>query len=349
MTAPAPPCAARAGDSSQAIAADLAAVARIQAIPTLLQVLCESTGMRFAAVARVTDETWTACALHDDLDVGVRVGGPLDVKTTLGHMKTQVSVPIVLPNGVCFGNLCAFDPVALDVAQPRTLAMFERFATLIGGALEQERATRALREDFIAILGHDLRNPLHAIHATSELLGRKSSDPTITSLALRIRNNAKRMSLLIDDALDFARSALGGGMPLKVSETAVLASALTGVVQELKNGHPGREIVADIRVTGTVRCDVGRLEQLVSQLMAHALAHGAPSTPVKLTVHDDERQLAIEVWNAGAEDPRHGRGLGLQLCSEIVRAHGGTLAVTSDESSGTRFRVALPTAAVPWP
>ena len=70
-------------DSSEEIAKDVLAIGRINSVPTLLQVLCETTGMRFAAVARVTDHTWTACAVHDDINFGLVPGGQLDVNTTL--------------------------------------------------------------------------------------------------------------------------------------------------------------------------------------------------------------------------------------------------------------------------
>ena len=70
---------------STAITADLATIARINAVPAILQVICETTGMRFAAVARVTENNWTACAVLDNLGFGLGVGGELDVATTLCH------------------------------------------------------------------------------------------------------------------------------------------------------------------------------------------------------------------------------------------------------------------------
>ena len=70
-------------DSAEEIAHDVAAVIRLQAVPTLLEVLCEATGMRFAAVARVTEKTWTACVVKDDINFGLMPGGRLDLETTL--------------------------------------------------------------------------------------------------------------------------------------------------------------------------------------------------------------------------------------------------------------------------
>ena len=93
-------------------------------------------------------------------------------------IESQISVPIILSNGHYFGNLCAIDPSPAKVKEPRILSMFTRFAALIASQLEtqyrqeqqhtallDERAVGELREQFIAILGHDLRNPLQAVYA----------------------------------------------------------------------------------------------------------------------------------------------------------------------------------------
>ena len=193
-------------DDPESITRDLATVARIDAIPTLLRVICETTGMHFSAVARVTEGSWTVCAVDDQLDFGLRPGGQLDVHTTLCkesraarapvyfdhaslsaryrdhhtpriyNIQSYISVPIILPDGDYFGNLCAIDPQPARVSEPRVVSMFTRFAELIAieisnhranseqaAELLEERSTALLREQFIAVLGHDLRNPLTAI------------------------------------------------------------------------------------------------------------------------------------------------------------------------------------------
>ena len=156
-------------DRAEDIAHDVAAVGRIAAVPTLLRVLCDSTGMGFAAVARVSDGSWTACAVHDDIQFGLKPGGQLDVHTTLckevrsaraavfideasadpvycNHhtpriysIESYASVPIVLGDGSYFGNLCAIDPRPAKVSDPRVKSMFARFADLIGQQLDSER------------------------------------------------------------------------------------------------------------------------------------------------------------------------------------------------------------------
>jgi signal transduction histidine kinase len=394
------------GDTPGEIANDVRAVGRCGAVPRLLRVLCETTGMGFAAVARVTAETWTACAVADDIQFGVQVGRRLDVNTTfcaesraaglpiliervssdprysthqaakLYGIESYVSVPIVLTNGRYFGNLCAIDRTAVNVTDPRIVSMFTRFAEIIAlqldnelileeehAALLDERATSELREQFIAILGHDLRSPLQAVYAGSELLVRKLTDPALSSIALRIKTNARRMSSLIDDVLDFARGRLGDGIRINLREDAGIETALSSVVKELQDAQPDRTIVAAFNVKQTVCCDVGRVQQVASNLLGNALTHGSARSPVEISAFTGDRELILEVWNDGepiaadsvnkifqpfwrqsTSGDQNGLGLGLYICAQIVDAHGGQLTVTSTRESGTRFTVRLPIA-----
>ncbi len=391
-------------DSPEQIAHDVAAVTQIQAIPTLLDVLCKITGMRFAAVARVTDLTWTVCAVRDEIDFGLIPGGQLEVNSTLcievkksqqliaidhasldprycNHptpkrykIESYVSVPIVFKNGRYFGNLCAIDPAPAKVADDKIIGMFTSFAALIAfqletelqqetvqNALRDERAAAELREQFIAVLGHDLRNPLQAVSASGELLERRLTEPTLINVAARIRTNVKRMMALIDDLADFTRARLGGGIGVRVDEPVDCTAGLEAVVRELQDGQPERKIISTIDVTKKVCCDLGRIQQVASNLLANALTHGAPDSPVKFKASADDQHLVLDVWNAGNPispdsidrifEPfwrnstaahREGLGLGLHICSQIVRAHGGKLSVTSSEEGGTRFTARLP-------
>lgn len=391
-------------DSPEEIARDVAAVGKLQAVPTLLEVLCETTGMRFAAVARVTDQTWTACAVKDEINFGLMPGSQLEIESTLcieskrandaiviehasadkrycNHhtpkryrIESYVSVPIVLASGRYFGNLCAIDPAPAKVADPKVIGMFRRFAALIAlqldsdlsreqdrSALRDAHASSELRDQFIAILGHDLRNPLQAVYSAGVLLEKKISDPMLKDVAARIRVNVKRMTSLINDVLDFARSRLGDGMGVKIEEVEDLGAGLNAVVQEFKDGQPDRQILANISVTRKVRCDLGRVQQVASNLIGNALQHGAAQSPVKVCVRAEALDLILDVWNSGEPIPpeslnricepfwrqsssgnREGLGLGLYICAQIVRAHGGTLSVSSTPEDGTRFTARLP-------
>jgi signal transduction histidine kinase len=386
------------------IAEAVAEIGRIDAVPNLLEVLCEITGMRFAMVARVTGKTWMVCAVQDGLHLRIKVGEPLALRTNLAmesqtsrtpivieqasfdprysnqngpklyQIESYVSVPIFLSSGCYFGTLCAFDPRPAKVREPYVVSTFKRFAALIASQLDQqalqkrehtalldERAAAALREQFIAILGHDLRNPLQAVYASGDLLERKLTDPELAGIAARIKTNVRRMSSLIDDVLDFARGRLGGGIEVEVTDVENIHTGLATVIQEFKDAQPDSTIISNISVDRPVRCDLGRLQQIASNLLANALTHGLPHSPIKITARADETDLVLEVWNAGKPIPteslgkifepfwrhsvsagRHGLGLGLHICSQIVRAHDGRMSVTSTGDSGTQFTARLP-------
>lgn len=145
------------------------AVSGIEFVPTVLKLVCEYTGMRWSAVTYVTDDSWTACAVHDTIEFGLAPGSQLDVNNTLcidvrrmltpimiSHaskdpnyaehpvpalhcFESYVSMPILLPDGSYFGNLCALDPEPRPVSDERTAAVFEAFASLIGVYLDVER------------------------------------------------------------------------------------------------------------------------------------------------------------------------------------------------------------------
>ena len=385
------------------IAQDIAAITRIGAVPRLLEVLCESTGMGFAAVARVTDKQWVACAVEDRVGFGLVPGGELVLESTLCHdvrssdtpifidhasedpefrnhprpriyqIESYASVPIRLSDGEYFGNLCAIDAQPHKLREPKTIGMFELFAQLITLPLESDRArdrtesalldereAGELREQFIAVLGHDLRNPLAAVAMGATLLQRKAHDPVaVTTAAQRIERSARRMSGLIDDVLDFARGRLGSGIGIALTQTDTLGQALEGVTAELREAHPERRIVSDIAIDGMLRCDPNRIQQLLSNLLANALSHGQETTPVRVTARFDGDDVVIEVHNEGEPIPadridkvfapfwrrtaaREGLGLGLYICAQIARSHAGTVTATSSAEQGTTFTARLP-------
>ncbi|GJH04565.1 sensor histidine kinase KdpD [Paraburkholderia terrae] len=391
-------------DSQESLARDIGLVVRIGAVPSILEMICDETGMGFAAVARVTDETWMACAVRDNLSFGLTPGGKLDLRTTLCfesraarapivienfaqdatycnhhtpaiyNLQSYISVPIILPNGDYFGNLCAIDPRPAKVSDTRVVRMFEVFAHLIGMQIENEqrqwsteaqllgeRETADLREQFIAVLGHDLRNPLAAVDATAELLIRNPNGCDLPTLGKRLKTTSARMARLIDDVMDFARGRLGSGIPVTIRPVPDLSSVFSVAIDELRTVHPTRLVRTDIAIQTTVNCDAARLQQLVSNLVGNAITHGSAGAPVVVDACVRGSELIMSVTNQGepiaphlltkifepywrppSSGPRGGLGLGLYICKKIVEAHGGTLDASSSAELGTRFTARIP-------
>jgi signal transduction histidine kinase len=383
---------------------DVAAIARIDVIPTILEVVCRTTGMGFAAVARVTEDRWVACAVRDEIQFGLAPGGELKVETTIcdairasgqpvvidhvasdqdfcGHptpamygFQSYISMPILRKNGAFFGTLCAIDRRPAKVKTPQTIDMFRLFSDLIGfhleaqerlvsseAALLDERQTADVREQFIAVLGHDLRNPLASIDAGTRLLGKSKLDDKAQGIVALIEQSVRRMAGLIDDVLDLARGRLGGGLTLDRNADEPLAPALEQVVAELRSGHPGRQIDVHFQLVEPIVCDRPRIAQLLSNLLANALTHG---TAAPVTVRAAVRDATLELSVANKGDPippavaerlfepfyrssigsdKQGLGLGLYIASEIASAHGGTLKVNSTPEE-TRFVLRIPVA-----
>ena len=388
----------------QAAAADIATIGRIRAVPAILQVVRELTGLRFVAVARVTEDSWTACAVLDQLNFGLQVGGELDLATTLCHeirqahhsvvidkasedplyrdhhtprlyqFESYIAVPIFRTDGRFFGTICALDPNPAPLKSSTIQSTMESFARMLAlqieaeenlqkteAALKQERETAELREQFIAVLGHDLRNPLFAISASAEMLLRKLPDAANLQRARNILTSARRATKLVDDVLDFARGALGRGIPVNIEPCPDLADALRHVISEVQSIHPYRTIASSIGDLRSVHCDRERVAQLLSNLVANAVAHGDPDGPIDISAQINKGQFVLSVKNQGliAEDalphlfrpysrpasgtPRTGLGLGLYIASQIAQSHGGKLDVVSTEQQGTTFTFSLPT------
>lgn len=356
--------------------------------------------MRLALVARIEQRKWTTCAVYDRMDYGLSVGDRLDMGAThcddapltlsaaprplpRKHAEPEairfgsyVSVPIYKPNGRRFGTLCALDSELITIT-PDLDTSLEALAKLLEQqlaaedekreleeALREERDASRLREEFIAVLAHDLRNPLGGILGATNLLEDLQSGPEQTEMLSVIRSSSHRISGLIDDVLDFAWGRLGGGIPLArraSSDVSILASE---AIDELCSAHPGR--VVHLRHSGPVMAsiDTARVRQLISNLIANALQHGPSAEAVSIELGYDGKWVRLAVTNGGEplsteckaslfspfsnrgnSAPGSSLGLGLFIASEIARSHGGTIKAASDKR-GTTFSVRLPRSSV---
>lgn len=252
-----------------------------------------------------------------------------------------------------------------NIVDARAIAERERDASQAVEALSQEslrreRETSEMREQFIAVLGHDLRNPLAAITSGTRLLSREPLTPKGVTVLSLIQASASRMSGLIDNVLDFARGRLGGGLTLARDASKPLAPVLEQVVAELRVGAAERDITTAIAITQPIDCDRARIAQMISNLLGNALTHGAHDHPVVLSAFTEAGRLEIAVVNRGEPIPaasmerlfqpffrgevrgsQQGLGLGLHIASEIAKAHGGVLTVSSSDAE-TRFTFRMP-------
>jgi signal transduction histidine kinase len=386
-----------------AFQADIDAIGRINAVPTILDVICRTTGMGFAAVARVTEDRWIACQVLDNIHFGLQPGGELKVESTFCHeirdsrtpivinnvaedpvycghhtpatygLQSYISMPIILPDGRFFGTLCAIDPRPARVENPETIGMFRLFAELIASHLaadEELRQTRSelreqrelseLREQFIAVLGHDLRNPVAAIASGAKLLQGSVQDERGRQVLALMKASVLRINGLIHNLMDFARSRLGDGLELDVSASQPLQPMLEHVIDELRSVHPTREVQASFDLTEDVHVDHPRIGQLLSNLLGNALTHGAAGEPIRVGATTRDGWFELWVANAGKPIPadaiaglfrpffrgatrrsQQGLGLGLYIASEIARVHGGTLEAASTPEE-TRFTFRMP-------
>jgi sigma-B regulation protein RsbU (phosphoserine phosphatase) len=227
-------------------------------------------------------------------------------------------------------------------------------------SLATERETSELREQFIAVLGHDLRNPLASISAGARIIGRDAKTEKEHQVVAMLQTTVMRMATLIDNVLDFARGRLGGGITLDRNARQPLEPVLHQVIDELRLSSPGRQIEAEYAIDSPVDCDRTRIGQLVSNLVGNALSHGAAKEPVRVRAETLNGLFKLSVANGGEPIPqaameklfepffrgevrasRQGLGLGLHIASQIAKAHEGVLTVTSMPEE-TKFTFVMP-------
>ncbi|SAK79280.1 GHKL domain protein [Caballeronia fortuita] len=246
-----------------------------------------------------------------------------------------------------------------------------RFDEAIDQALTESIAwyasqTDRSRELMSGMIAHDLRNPLGAIVMSAHYLLRSDAiaGPEMKA-AGRILSSATTMKKLVGDLLDFTQVRMGGHLamtPVNMSLRDVCLDA----VEELKAFHPDRTIEVTQSESVDGYWDRDRLHQVISNLVANALGHGAADAPVTVSAALEGACARLDVHNLGEPIPAEslseifdplkrvpqtgarahpstgGVGLGLFIVKEVARAHGGSVAVASSREAGTTFTVKLP-------
>lgn len=254
-----------------------------------------------------------------------------------------------------------FKPIEPHVLQSKVKVFFELYQQRQELRLQMETLGDTLRmnEMFIAILSHDLRNPLNAVLTGAELLLRNSNEEASRKVAERVRSSGRRMAELVSNVLDMARTRVGAGMRLRPEKLS-----LVDVVNHVVAEH--QAITPDIAVTflGDLEgyWDPGRISQALSNLVGNAVQHGKSGGGIEVRADGtDSNQVLLSVSNRGAVpaskrqrlfDPFVGReamaagegglGLGLYIVKAIVTAHGGTIELVESDEESTEFVLRLP-------
>lgn len=285
---------------------------------------------------------------------------------------SYASIPIHRSDGSFFGTLCAIDSEPRDVRNPRAIAMLEMFAETIGRGLEaeerleahehhaaHERALARIQEEFVAVLGHDLRNPVAALGAGIRQLEAEPQTERSGKLLSLMRASVHRMNDLIENMMLHAKARLGGGVRVSVTQDAPLEHAIAQVVDEVRSANPGLDVRLDFAFPGPVRCDAPRVAQAISNLVSNAVRHGTPGRAIEVRGAIEGDELLLSVTNSGPPVPQEmrdklflpfqrgtdaageGLGLGLYIASSIAAAHGGRIDVGCADGL-TTFALHLP-------
>jgi signal transduction histidine kinase len=244
---------------------DVAAVQAIAVIPRLLDVVCRTTGLGFAAVARVTGQRWIACAVRDEIALGLEPGGELPLETTICNeirqhgqlvviddvatdntfcshptarlydFRSYISVPIRLRDGQFFGTLCALDREPARLSTPETIGMFSLFAELIAFHLEAQQRVDELE--------------LRVAERTEELRG-------LTGQLQRVREDERsRIAREVHDEL-------GQGLTAMKLEIAAALKTLDGA--DVAHSHPTRAALVSMAELSDSTLDA--VERIITEL-----------------------------------------------------------------------------------
>lgn len=257
-----------------------------------------------------------------------------------------------LEDGALLLLRAAADRAALLLERERLLGEVREAAGRARRVEEEAERRRHAVDTILGIVGHDLRNPLGAIHMSAALLQKRGGLAGWQARTVeRMRSSAGRMGRIIADLLSYTRTRLGSGIPIQRSG-ADLRAVVQRVVDELRAGNPDREIVVEAPAGDDLSgpWDPDRLEQVASNLVSNAVDHGEPATPVRVELAGAAGEVRLAVRNAGGGLPPEalahlfepfsrppdersrkasGLGLGLFICREIVRGHGGQITAST--------------------
>ncbi len=223
--------------------------------------------------------------------------------------------------------------------------------------LAEERAFFA--EQMMAIVSHDLRNPLAVIRLSAHVIGLGELSSNQLRALGRLTTANARAARLIADLLDLSKARFGGGLQVNCTPLD-LHDTVADSLDDLRAAYPGHPLVHETRGRGECEANADRLVQMIGNLVINALTYGAADRPIVVRSLGADESFTIEVMNEGPEIPADLRprlfdpmtrgggtpdatrsiGLGLFIVREIARAMGGSVAVES-ENGRTTFRATM--------
>ena len=284
--------------------------------------------------------------------------------------RSYISVPIFRRDGAFFGTLCAIDPEKRPVDTPEIRGMFTLFAELVAlelqtaetleenrRALDEAHETARLREEFIGVVAHDLRNPVAAISSGLRMLERGCHPERNEMLFAELKKSVMRSNEMISNLLDFTKGRLDGTLAADLQRGVDMAELVEAIAAEMQIGS-GQRIDVEVERPLVVDCDAKRIRQLVSNLVGNAAHHGRDGAPIRVFARDEDGELVLTVVNEGDPIPpefiprvfapfargksRHepGLGLGLYIAQQIAEGHKGEISIASDaEATRVTFRM----------
>lgn len=325
-------------DRIESFAGDIEKVQRISIVPSLLEVICRTTGMGFSAIARVTKDRWVACGVRDEINFGLVPGGELEVGTTIcdeirdsgksvvidhvaedalycNHhtprmygIQSYISVPIMLKNGEFFGTLCAIDPRPAKLIEPKIVNMFQLYAELLAFHLQSQETLQEMskqlddsieeNKQYQFISHHNLQEPLRKLRLFSDIL----LEAVNTNNGEKAKEYAVRINNNAQRISMMIRdlSAYSGLNDNKMLyETVDLNKVVSDVCIQLS----AQQVVKAGKLP-VLSGIVAQMEQLFYQLIHNSIRFAAPDRALQIDISGEEvemgkRYAAIRIQDNG--------------------------------------------------
>jgi PAS domain S-box-containing protein len=290
---------------------------------------------------------------------GERIAHYETIRRTKDGRDLNISLT-VSPIRDASGRVIGASKVARDITERKSL---ERERERL---LQWERDTRkqlsdavSARDEFIAVAAHELRNPLHVVHLTLQLLQRATTDsPRIAELVEKTGFQLTRLSTLVERLLDVTRVRSGTFELFR--ENFDMSVLMREIVARFANEPPGTRIALELDPTIRGSWDRLRIDQALTNLLSNAVKYGNRN-PIGISASSDGSRVTVKVRDEGigigeeelprifdrferlnAGSAREGLGLGLWIAKIIVEAHGGAILAESEVGKGSVFTVTLP-------